>query len=56
MNYVGGNGTAQALLTGSNGVPFRLAVNAKLSPNNYLVAAKGQANGIDFRTVNPARI
>ncbi len=56
VNYVGGNGTAQALLTGSNGVPFRLAVNAKLSPNNYLVAAQGQANGIDFRTVNPARI
>ena len=54
--YVGGRGTAQALLTGSSGVPFRVAINAQLAPNNYLVAAKGQANGIDFRTVNPARI
>ena len=56
VNYVGGRGTAQALLTGSSGVPFRVAINAQLAPNNYLVAAKGQANGIDFRTVNPARI
>ncbi len=56
VNYVGGKGTAQALATGSSGVPFRLAMNAKLSPENYLVALKGQANGIDFRTANPARI
>ena len=56
VNYVNGSGTAQALLTGSSGVPMRIAVNAKLSPNDYLVAAQGQANGIDFRTVNPARI
>jgi translocation and assembly module TamB len=56
VNYVGGRGTAQALLTGSNGVPFRVAVNARLAPNDYLVAAQGQANGVPFRTVNPARI
>ena len=56
VNYIGGRGTAQALLTGSNGVPFRLAVNARLTPNEYLVAAQGQGNGIDFRTINPARI
>lgn len=56
VNYVGGNGTAQALLNGSNGVPFRLAVNARLSPSLYLVAAQGQANGIGFRTANPMRI
>ncbi|MFN3434999.1 MAG: translocation/assembly module TamB domain-containing protein, partial [Sphingomonas sp.] len=56
VNYVGGRGTAQALLTGSSGVPLRVAVNAQLSPDNYLVAAQGQANGIAFRTVNPARI
>ena len=56
VNYVGGRGTAQALLTGSSGVPLRVAVNAQLSPGNYLVAAQGQANGIAFRTVNPARI
>ncbi|TPG12810.1 translocation/assembly module TamB domain-containing protein [Sphingomonas oligophenolica] len=56
VNYVGGHGTAQALLTGSSGVPLRVAINAKLSPNDYLVAAQGQANGINFRTANPARI
>ena len=56
VNYVGGRGTAQALLTGSSGVPLRIALNAQLSPGNYLVAARGQANNIPFRTVNPARI
>ncbi|KQU55967.1 hypothetical protein ASG67_07725 [Sphingomonas sp. Leaf339] len=56
VNYVGGRGTAQALLTGSNGVPFRVAMNARLSPNDYLVALQGMANGINFRTANPARI
>ena len=56
VNYVGGRGTAQALLTGSSGVPFRVALNARLSPSEYLVALQGAANGIDFRTVNPARI
>ncbi|GAA0674234.1 translocation/assembly module TamB domain-containing protein [Sphingomonas insulae] len=56
VNYVGGRGTAQALLTGSSGVPLRVAVNAQLSPGNYLVAAQGQANNIPFHTVNPARI
>jgi translocation and assembly module TamB len=56
VNYVGGRGTAQAVATGSSGVPFRVALNAKLSPNEYLAALQGQANGIAFRTVNPARI
>ena len=56
VNYVGGRGTAQALLTGSSGVPFRVAVNAQLARNDYLVAAQGQANGVPFRTAAPARI
>lgn len=56
VNYRGGRGTAQALLTGSNGVPFRLAANARLSPGDYLIALQGQANNVPFRTVNPARI
>jgi translocation and assembly module TamB len=56
VNYTGGRGTAQALLTGSNSVPFRLAVNAKLSPSEYIAALQGQANGIAFRTANPARV
>jgi len=56
VNYTGGRGTAQALLTGSSGVPFRVAVNAQLSPNTYLVAVQGTANAIAFRTANSARI
>ncbi|SFP36812.1 translocation/assembly module TamB domain-containing protein [Sphingomonas rubra] len=56
VNYVGGRGTAQALLTGSSGLPFRVALNARLSPDNYLVALQGMANNIAFRTVNPARV
>jgi len=56
VNYAGGRGTAQALLTGSSGVPLRVAINAQLSPNSYLVAVQGQANNIPFRTVSPARI
>ncbi len=46
VNYAGGRGTAQAVLNGSSGVPLRLAINARLSPDAYLVAAQGQANGI----------
>jgi translocation and assembly module TamB len=56
VNYVGGHGSAQALLTGSSGVPFRVAVNARLAPDDYLVAVQGTANGVDLRTVAPARI
>lgn len=56
VNYAGGRGTAQALLTGSNSVPFRLAINGKLAPNDYLVAAQGQANGVNFRTANPMHV
>ncbi|MEH3036797.1 MAG: translocation/assembly module TamB domain-containing protein [Sphingomonas adhaesiva] len=56
VNYAGGSGTAQALFTGSNGVPFRVAVNSQLSPSLYLVALKGEANGVGFRTPSAARI
>lgn len=56
VNYVNGSGTAQLLATGSNGVPFRVAANARLSPKQWLVATQGQANGIAFKTGNPARI
>ncbi|MET0307738.1 MAG: translocation/assembly module TamB domain-containing protein [Sphingomonas sp.] len=56
IDYQGGNGTAQAVATGSTGVPFQIAANAKLSPEQWLVALKGQGSGINFQTVNPARI
>jgi translocation and assembly module TamB len=50
VNYVGGRGTAQALLTGSSGVAFRVAVNGQLAPNDYRFVSQGQANGIPFKT------
>src|SRR3546814_6927841 len=56
VNYRGGNGTAQLVANGSNGVPFRIAANARLKPNDYLVALKGMASGINFATANPAHI
>ena len=56
VDYRNGAGTAQALATGSNGVPFRVALNSRLSPELYLVALQGQANGIGFRTPAPARV
>ena len=56
VNYRDGAGTAQALFNGSNGVPFRLAVNSRLSPSLYLVALSGAANNVAFRTAQPARI
>ncbi|GAA0732125.1 translocation/assembly module TamB domain-containing protein [Sphingomonas japonica] len=55
-DYRGGSGSVQALAEGSSGVPFRVAANARLSPQQILVALSGEGNGIDFRTQNPARI
>nr|WP_052134303.1 translocation/assembly module TamB domain-containing protein [Sphingomonas sp. 37zxx] len=55
-DYRGGNGTVTALARGSSGVPFEIAANARLGRGQYLVALKGQGNGIGFRTVQPARI
>lgn len=56
VNYANGRGTAQAVLAGSNSVPFRLAANARLAPDDYLVALTGQANGVGFKTGSPAHI
>jgi len=56
INYRGGRGTAQALVTGSSGVPFRVALNARLSPGDYLAALQGQVNGVTVRTANSARV
>lgn len=56
IDYQGGNGTAQAVATGSTGVPFQIAANARLAPNLWTVALQGQGSGIKFHTVNPARV
>ncbi|QNA83527.1 hypothetical protein G4G27_05535 [Sphingomonas sp. So64.6b] len=56
IDYQNGSGTARAVATGSNGVPFNIAINSRLSPSLWLVAAQGRANGVGFKTGTPARI
>ncbi|WP_066546388.1 MULTISPECIES: translocation/assembly module TamB domain-containing protein [unclassified Sphingomonas] len=56
INLRGGSGTAQLFGEGSSGVPFRIAANARIAPDQYVVALEGAGNGIDFRTATPARI
>lgn len=56
VDYQGGNGTAQVVASGSSGVPFEIAANARLSPSQWLVALQGRGSGIGFRTASPARI
>lgn len=56
IDYRDGKGNAQAFVTGSSGVPFRIGANAQLTPDQWLVALQGQASGVNFKTVQPARI
>ncbi|MES2337544.1 MAG: translocation/assembly module TamB domain-containing protein [Pseudomonadota bacterium] len=56
IDYRGGSGTAQAFAEGSSGVPFRIGANARFTPQLWLAAVQGTANGINFKTASPARI
>lgn len=56
IDYQGGSGTAQLVASGSTGVAFDIGVNARLAPDQWLAAVRGQASGIRFRTAQPARI
>ena len=56
IDYRGGSGTAQALAEGSSGVPFRVAANARFTPDLWHVALSGRANNIGFRTPKAAQI
>ncbi|GGB55309.1 translocation/assembly module TamB domain-containing protein [Blastomonas aquatica] len=56
IDYRGGQGSAKIMAEGRNGFPFRFAANAALQPDLWRVALDGRANGIDFKTRNPARI
>ncbi|HYD37747.1 MAG TPA: translocation/assembly module TamB domain-containing protein, partial [Allosphingosinicella sp.] len=56
IDYRGGNGTAQLFADGRRGVPFRLAVNSRLSPDLVQAAMQGQVNNIPFRFAQPAEI
>ena len=52
----GENGTVQAVAHGQKGLPFDLAVNAKIAPDLYTVALQGKAQGAEFHLKSPARI
>lgn len=54
--YRGGNGTVQAVATGSSGVPFDVALNGRMTPEQWLVALQGRASGVRFRTPDAMRI
>jgi translocation and assembly module TamB len=56
VDYRGGNGLAQVFAEGTSGIPFRVAVNAALSPNLIRAAAQGQVRNIPFRLARPAEI
>lgn len=56
IDYRGGRGSAQAFAEGSTAVPFRIAANARFTPNLWAVALAGRANNIGFKTAQPAQI
>jgi len=55
-DYRNGRGSAKALVEGTSGVPFRMAVNADLQPGLWRVMLDGKARGVRIATRSPARI
>ncbi|MFZ5747392.1 MAG: translocation/assembly module TamB domain-containing protein [Pseudomonadota bacterium] len=56
VDYQGGQGRAQMFARGSSGVPFEVGMQARLAPELWQVALKGQANGVKFGTPAVGRI
>lgn len=56
LDYRGGNGTVQAVASGSSGVAFDIALNGRMTPSLWTAALQGQASGVKFRTPQAARI
>jgi translocation and assembly module TamB len=52
----GGRGTVQAFAEGSSGVPFRVGVNAAVTPELIRANLQGAVNRIPFRLARPAEI
>jgi translocation and assembly module TamB len=52
----GGRGTAQVFAEGSSGVPFRVGINAALTPELIRADLQGVVNRIPFRLARPAEI
>ncbi|HEY1605305.1 MAG TPA: translocation/assembly module TamB domain-containing protein [Allosphingosinicella sp.] len=55
-NYQSGSGTAQLFAEGTSGVPFRIGVNAALTPDLIRAAAQGNIDNIAFHLAQPAEI
>jgi translocation and assembly module TamB len=55
-DYRGGRGFAQAFAEGTSGVPFRVGVNAQLSPELIRANLQGEVNRIPFRLARPAEV
>lgn len=56
VQYRDGRGAAKGLIEGVSGVPFRVALNARMEPKLWTVALDGKARGLDLKTRSPARI
>jgi translocation and assembly module TamB len=56
IDYRNGAGTAQAVLEGTLGAPFRLAANADLQPDLWRIMLNGKTRGVTFATAAPMRI
>ncbi|MEN7535654.1 translocation/assembly module TamB domain-containing protein [Aurantiacibacter flavus] len=56
IDYRGGSGSAKVLAEGTSGVPFRIGLNAQMTPELWRAAIKGRARGVEFSTASPARI
>jgi translocation and assembly module TamB len=56
INYRDGTGRVQLLARGSNAVPFEVAANAALTPEQIRAAVTGSINRIPFRLAEPAEL
>ena len=54
--YRDGEGQAKFLAEGVSGVPFRVAGNALLAPDQWRASLQGRVRGVAFSTASPARI
>jgi translocation and assembly module TamB len=56
VDYRNGQGRAQLFAEGNSGVPFRVGINAALTPNLIRAALQGQVNNIPIQVQPPAEI
>ncbi len=56
VDYRDGKGKAKALVEGVSGIPFRLGLNAEMTPDLWRVAVNGRMRGQSVKTLSPARI